>query len=66
MILMTKDLKSQNICDLEKCAGNKNQNKDVISEEFMVYEERQGIWNQFKHGITSEQIISNEKLLNIK
>lgn len=37
---MIKDLKNQNICDLEKCTGNKNQNKDVISEEFMVYEER--------------------------
>lgn len=40
IILTIKDLKNQNICDLEKCIWNKNQNKDVISEEFMVYEER--------------------------
>lgn len=38
MILMIKAPKNQNICDLEKCAWNNNQNKDVISEEFMVYE----------------------------
>lgn len=40
MFLMIKDLQNQNICDFEECAWNKNQNKDVISEEFMVYEER--------------------------
>lgn len=42
VILMIKALRKQNICDLvfRKCAWNKNQNKDVISEEFMVYEER--------------------------
>lgn len=42
MILMIKALRKQNICDLvfRKCAWNKNHNKDVISEEFMVFEGR--------------------------
>lgn len=39
IILMIKDLKNLEHLWSWKCIWNKNQNKDVISEEFMVYEE---------------------------